>query len=70
MGCELRLFIGATPPADPSDYDFAALDTKTPYLQIFDGADVGQMAHWIGRWVNTRGEQGPWSDTVSATVVG
>ncbi len=53
-----------------SDAQFDALDTKTPYLQIFDGTDVGQMAHWIGRWVNTRGDQGPWSDTVSATVVG
>lgn len=70
MGCELRVFVGATPPADPLDYDFAALDTKTPQIWEFDPADAGQLAHWVARWVNTRGEQGPWSDTVSATVPG
>ena len=62
--------IGATPPVDPLDYDFAALDTNTPKNWDFDPADAGQMAHWVGRWVNTRGEAGPWSDTVSATDVG
>lgn len=66
------------PSVDPSYYDFAALDTKpvlsevegTTYFQLFDAAEEGQMAHWVGRWVNTRGNQGPWSDTVSATVAG
>ncbi|GIK33432.1 MAG: hypothetical protein BroJett009_24240 [Armatimonadota bacterium] len=70
MGCELRVFVGATPPADPQDYDFAALDTKTPQTWNFDPADAGQMGHWVARWVNTRGDQGPWSDTVSATIPG
>ncbi|MEX2244865.1 MAG: hypothetical protein WD716_13590 [Fimbriimonadaceae bacterium] len=69
-GCELRLFIGATPPVDPQDFDFVAIDTRTPQIWEFDPADAGQMAHWVARWVNTRGEAGPWSDVVSATVPG
>lgn len=70
MGIELRVFVGATPPPDPDDYDFAGVDTKTPQTWNFDPADAGQMAHWVARWLNTRGEAGPWSDTVSATVPG
>lgn len=69
MGCELRVFVGATPPADPQDYHFAALDTKTPQLWESEPSDAGQMAHGVARWVNTRGEHGPWY-TVSATVPG
>ena len=63
-------FVGATAPPDPEDYDFAAVDTQTPQLWEFDPASAGQMAHWVGRWLNTRGQHGPWSDTVSATVPG
>lgn len=28
------------------------------------------VAHYMLRWVNTKGEQGPWSQTVSATITG
>ncbi len=70
IGCELRVFVGPTPPVDPDDYEFVAVDTKTPYLMEFDPAQAGQTAHWVARWVNTRGERGPWSDVVSAIIPG
>lgn len=69
-GCELRVTIGATPPVDPDDFTFVAIDTNTPYMNEFDGVDGGSMAHWVARWVNTRGAAGPWSDVVSATIPG
>jgi hypothetical protein len=69
-GAELRNFVGATPPVDPDDFVFVAIDTKTPQLWEFDPSEAGQMAHWVARWINTRGEAGPWSDVVSATVPG
>jgi len=31
-------------------------------------ADAGQTAHYMLRWLSTRGEAGPWSETASATV--
>ena len=34
----------------------------------FDGADGGKQAHYMLRWVNTRGETGPWSETATATI--
>lgn len=70
VGCELRFFVGATPPVDPDDYDLAGLITRTPHLEEFPPEQAGQMAHWVARWTNTRGQHGPWSDVVSATVPG
>lgn len=49
-------------------FGFLALDTKTPYLADWTGADTGKVAHYMLRWVNTRGEKGPWSETVSAPI--
>lgn len=69
-GCELRRFVGATAPVDPDEFTFTAIDTRTPQIWEFDPSDGGQMGHWIARWINTRGETGPWSDVVSATVPG
>ncbi len=56
------------PPADPSELTFLAVDTRTPYLASFDGADAGKTAHYMLRWVSTTGEKRPWSETASATI--
>jgi hypothetical protein len=66
-GCEIWVKIG-TAPVDPSELTYLATDTRTPYTAVFDGADGGKIAHYMLRWVNTRGERGPWSQTVSATI--
>ena len=47
-----------------------ATDTRTPYVAVFDGDEANQTAHFIGRWISTRNEAGPLSETVSATVPG
>lgn len=72
-GAELRLFLSPpnTPaPADPADFDFYALATRTPALVEFAAADGGLTAHYVARWLSTRGQPGPWSATMSATVMG
>jgi hypothetical protein len=53
-----------------SELSFLALDSRTPYLAEYDGEDAGKTAHYMLRWVSARGEVGPWSVTVSATVGG
>ena len=68
--CELYLFIGTTAPAGPDAMHLQAVDKSTPYLMEFDSADAGKTAWWALRWVNTRGEHGPWSATVSGTIPG
>lgn len=68
--CELHLFIGTTAPAGPEAMHLQAVDKSTPYLMEFASADAGKTAWWALRWVNTRGEHGPWSATVSGTIPG
>lgn len=70
LGCEVWIKIGGAAPADPSELTFLATDTKTPYTRLFNGEDGGKTAHYMLRWVSTRAEHGPWSETVSATITG
>ena len=37
---------------------------------IGKGSDANKTVHFVGRWQNNRGEKGPLSETVSATVTG
>jgi hypothetical protein len=68
MGAEIWVKIGPTPPVDPSECTFLALDSRTPYTADYTGADGGKTAHYMLRWVSTNGDKGPWSETASATI--
>lgn len=71
MGCEIWVKVaaqGEAPPADPDELSFVAMDTASPYIVEYDGADGGKTAHYMLRWVKSGGEKGPWSETVSATI--
>ncbi len=71
MGCEIWVKVAAqseAPPADPDELSFVAMDTASPYIVEYDGADGGKTAHYMLRWVKTGGEKGPWSETISATI--
>jgi len=60
--------VGQPTPTDPAAFNFVALDTRTPYTLDFPAADGGKNAHYLLRWVNPGGEQGPWSETASVTI--
>ena len=68
QGCEIWAKVGDPAPSGPSEVHYLALDTRTPYVSDFDDADAGKTAYYMLRWVSTRGEAGPWSQTVSATI--
>jgi hypothetical protein len=67
-GCQIWSYIGDEPPADPMDYTFLALDTRTPYTHDHDAEDAGKTAHYRLRWQNAKGEPGAWSDGVRAKI--
>lgn len=67
-GCELRCQVGGAEPPDPEEMKFLVLDTRSPYVAHFDGADAGKTVYYRLRWLNTRQEPGPWSDISSATL--
>jgi hypothetical protein len=66
-GCQIWIKIGS-PVSDSSELTFVATDTKSPYVMHFEGADATKNAYYWLRWENTRGEVGPWSDVVMATI--
>lgn len=68
-GCQIWHKVGVA-PASIADLDFITSDTASPYIQQFDVADAGKTVHYWLRWENTRGETGPWSDVISATITG
>jgi len=70
MGCEIWVKVGTTPPADISECTFLALDTASPYVADYPGSDAGKTAFYMLRWVTTRGDKGPCSETVAATITG
>jgi hypothetical protein len=73
FGCEIWCVLTAPEapaPLDPSAYQSMGLNTASPFMTEFGGADVGKMAHYLLRWVGTTGEKGAWSDIISATIVG
>jgi hypothetical protein len=69
-GCQVWLKIGTTPPASVSELNDLATDTRTPSVAQFAAADAGKTADYWLRWENTKGETGPWSAAVSATIAG
>lgn len=67
-GCEIWMKVGEPSPAGPDELRYLATDTRSPYVVEFEASDAGKMAYYMLRWVNTRGERGPWSQTVGGTV--
>jgi len=71
MGCEVWVKVlpaGEAPPVSADELSFVTLDTATPYIAEYDGANGGKTAHYMLRWVKASGDKGPWSETVSATI--
>lgn len=69
-GCEIYMKVDGDAPKDATELSYVATDTASPYVVKFDGSKAGKMVYYWLRWVNTRGEAGPWSVVVSAMVVG
>ncbi|MDR1699303.1 MAG: hypothetical protein LBR75_05730 [Prevotellaceae bacterium] len=67
-GAEIWAKTGGEAPMDDSEFRFLAVDTASPYSQRFDLNERGEKAYYRLRWVNTRGETGPWSAVVSAVI--
>jgi hypothetical protein len=45
------------------------LPRDTPFAGVENSAaDSGNTAVYMARWINTRGEKGPWSEVITATV--
>ena len=59
---------GVPHPAAPGESRFLLLSTRTPAVAEFTGPGGGKTAHYMVRWLNTRGEAASWSEPASATI--
>lgn len=66
MGAEVWVKDGDPAATGPGALTFLSVDTRTPYVAGYSGADGGQTAHYRLRWVSTTGEKGPWSEIAYA----
>jgi hypothetical protein len=67
-GCEIWVKLDGPPPTDQSECQFLTVDSATPYLAEYTGADGGKIAHYMLRWRYRDGSTSAWSETVSATI--
>ncbi len=66
--CEIWVKVGGVPPVDASELRFLTTATRSRYTAAYDGDEAGQPAHYMLRWIGTRGQRGPWSQTITATI--
>jgi hypothetical protein len=55
-------------PTDPAALTFLTMTTRPSFRAEFKAGEGGKTAVYMARWVNTRGEKGPWSEITTATV--
>jgi hypothetical protein len=68
-GCQIWCKVGE-PITDLKELTFLGTCSASPFLHKFALSDAGKTVHYRLRWENTRGEAGPWSPAVRATVSG
>jgi hypothetical protein len=69
-GCEIYLKVDGEAPKSVEELNFQGTCSASPFVVKFDSAKAGKIAWYWLRWVNRKGETGPWSNAVSAMIVG
>lgn len=66
----MQLFVGIGPEPTPLNLlRFSQNVTRNPIVQGFEPEDAGLLATYAARWYGKRGDLGPWSQTVNATIM-
>jgi len=69
-GCEVWAKIDGSAPLEANELDYLGTSTSSPFSTSFEGKNAAKNVYYWLRWVNTRGEAGPWSRSISAMVAG
>lgn len=73
IGCEVWLCVtanGQPAPTSPEQFTCAGLNSASPFVKKFDGADANKIAHYLLRWATRSGDYSGWSEILSAGIVG
>lgn len=69
-GCEIFVKIDGDAPKSVDEMTYLGTCTASPFVAKYDGTKSGKTAWYWLRWINSRGEAGPWSVAISAMIVG
>jgi hypothetical protein len=67
-GMLLYRAVGTAAVNDPTQATFMSFVGKTSVQSNFDHADNGKTVTYFARWTNAKGEVGPWSQALSASI--
>jgi len=59
--CEIWVKLGAPAPATDPDWVFQQAAQRSPAQMNLAQGDIGKPIWIRARWVNTKGQPGPWS---------
>jgi hypothetical protein len=61
--------VGVTPETNPDLCQWEGMYSRSPfYISGFAPGDVGKYVTFFSRWVNAKGEEGPWSAAFSQII--
>ena len=69
-GCEIYLKIDGEAPVSVDEMHFQGTCSASPFVVKFDATKAGKTAYYWLRWVNRKGETGPWSTIISGMILG
>lgn len=69
MGVEVSVAVGNTAPTEDDQFNVYAMSTRMSTKVAFTADQAGQTAWYRFRYINTRGEFGPFSMVYNATVL-
>jgi hypothetical protein len=67
-GVEMAWIISDTRPSKMEDFVNMNFNTHSPFTLSFDYDQRGKTLYYVFRWVNMRGEKGPWSVIASVII--
>jgi hypothetical protein len=67
-GFEVWRKVGGAPPASDTEWVYVNFSGRSPMLINYPLTEVGLTVYYRFRWVNSRNQPGPWSETVSAVI--
>ena len=67
-GAEVASIVSDTPPEKWEDLIHSDFVTRSPLIKKFENDKRGKYLYVAGRWENTRGEKGPWSEIIRIVI--
>jgi hypothetical protein len=68
IGFEIWRQVGKNTAPLFEEMHLVELAIRSPHTLEYASADRGKTVWYATRWVNTRGEKGPWSEIISAII--